>query len=48
VKLLVLILSDVAPDHPAPDHLGKEFEPAPKAPTVVVTDLLGLTRLIKF
>jgi hypothetical protein len=31
MKLLVPILSDVAPDHPPPDYLGKKFEPAPKA-----------------
>jgi hypothetical protein len=33
VKLLVQILSDVTPDYPAPDHLGKNFDLAPKAPT---------------
>jgi hypothetical protein len=31
MKLLVPILSDATPDHPAPDHLGENFDP--KTPT---------------
>src|ERR1700690_2490864 len=32
IKPLVPTSSDVAPDHPAPDHLGDDFEPVPTAP----------------